>query len=93
MSNLKFHIPIPIHLHRDNQSCIKIAQNSKFHKRSRHIIMGAHFFHKQVEKNTVQLIYCSTKNMIANFLTKAVPWPKDEFSIFHNGIHYVDNIS
>ncbi len=85
-------IPIPIQLHHDNESCIKLAQNSKFHKRSRHITINTHFLHKQVEKNTIQLVYCSTKNMIANFLTKAIPWPKDDFCVFHSGLHYVDDI-
>ncbi len=89
VSNFKFHIPIPIQFH---CSCIKLAQNSKFHKRSRHITISYHFLHKQVEKNTIQLVYCITKNMITNFLTKVVPWPKDEFCVFHNGLHYVEDI-
>ncbi len=90
--NFNFHIPIPIQLHCDNQSCIKLAQNSKFHKSPRHITISYHFLHKQVEKNTIQLIYCSTKKLITNFLTKAIPCPKDEFCVFHSGLHYVEDV-
>jgi hypothetical protein len=74
------------------QSRIKLAQNPKFHEQSKQIAIRFHFLCEQVEKNTIQLIYCNTTYMIAYFLTKSLLWPKHEFCVIHSGLHYIEDI-
>lgn len=76
----------PIQLNCDNQSCIKLAHNPKPHDRSKHIAIRYHFLHEQVDLQTIQLVYCSTTEMLVDFLTKALPRPKYKFCVYHSGL-------
>ena len=57
----------------DNQSAICMAKNPQFHGRSKHISIKYHFVRDQVDKGTVKLKYCPTKEMIADMMTKGLP--------------------
>ena len=56
----------------DNQSCIAMAKNPQHHGKSKHIEIKYHFVRKLVENETIKLEYCSTKEMIADILTKGL---------------------
>ena len=66
----------PIVIRADNQSCISLARNPEFHTRTKHIDIQYHFIREKVENETIHLEYCSTKQMVADVLTKAVPHEK-----------------
>jgi len=59
-------------IYEDNQSAISMSKNPQFHCRAKHIDIKYHFVRDQVEKETVTLKYCPTKDMIADMLTKGL---------------------
>ena len=68
----------PIYVYEDNQTCITIANNHMSQKRTRYIDIRYHFIRDYTEDGTIKLIYCQTKNMLADILTKALPKPQHE---------------
>jgi hypothetical protein len=64
-----------VKIHCDNQSAIHIAKNPVMHQWSKHIDIKYHFIHQQVYNNNIELNYLSTKLMIADILTKPLPFP------------------
>lgn len=62
----------PTVLHQDNQSVIAIAQNPIHHARVKHFELKTHFIHENVEGSIIKLVYCPTKLMLADILTKAL---------------------
>lgn len=65
----------------DNQSAIKLSMNPIFHERSKHIDIRYHFIRETVDKNTIQLKYLETENMIADILTKSVGGTKHMYFV------------
>jgi len=57
----------------DNQSTIKLANNSILHKRTKHIDIRAHAIRDHIEKGTIILEFVTSSNQLADSLTKAVP--------------------
>lgn len=64
----------------DNQGCIALSRNPVAHSRAKHIDIWHHFIRERVAMNEVDLQYCSTKDMIADIFTKALP--RDTFEKF-----------
>jgi len=54
----------------DNQGAIAIAHNPVDHARTKHIDIRYHFVREAVQERFVELKYCSSRNMIADLLTK-----------------------
>src|SRR5712692_10498139 len=69
-------IPEPIDMLCDNQSAITLAQDHQYHTHSKHINIRFHFIRWLIDNGSIHLTYCSTTNMIADVLTKALPSPK-----------------
>ena len=61
----------PTVLYEDNQSCICMAKNPKFHGRAKHINIRFHYIREQIGK-CIELIYCPTNEMVADVLTKGL---------------------
>ncbi|CAI7735325.1 unnamed protein product [Closterium sp. NIES-53] len=57
-------------LHCENHSAIKIANKSGFVNRTKHIALWYFFVKDEVDKGKVDLTYCPTGEMAADFLTK-----------------------
>ena len=72
----------PIDLRVDNQSAIKLANNSISHAKSKHISIQYHYVREQIEKRELKLIYISTHDMVADGLTKALT--KNKFKGYVN---------
>ena len=56
----------------DNQSAICVAKNQQTSGRMKHIDIKYHFVCELVEAGMIKLVYCSTEQMIADMLTKAL---------------------
>lgn len=57
-------------IYADNQGTIKLANNPTFQKRSKHINIRYHYTRDLIDQGKIELEYRSTKEMIADGLTK-----------------------
>ena len=62
----------PVVLFEDNQSAICMTENPQFHGRSKHIDVRYLFIRDKSRRGTIQVKYCSTEDMVADMLTKAL---------------------
>jgi transposase InsO family protein len=62
----------PTIIHDDNQGCLALIRNPAFHNRTKHIDIQHHFIREKVEKQEVELKFCSTQDMVADILTKGL---------------------
>lgn len=69
-----------ITLHNDNQSALKLCENSMFHARTKHIDVRHHFIRDIVNKNLITVKFLPTEKMLADILTK--PLMKNKFDNF-----------
>ena len=63
----------PITLYSDLQSAIVLTKDGSYHARTKHIDIRYHFIRFEVQKGSINLIYCPTEEMTADVLTKALP--------------------
>jgi hypothetical protein len=63
----------PTIIHQDNRSTIAIAENPIQHQRVKHMDVRVHFLRDHLAKNEIKLVWCSTVDMVADILTKALP--------------------
>ena len=78
MSDLGQNMDDPIVIFEDNQGAIELAKNPKYHNRTKHIDICHHFIRERVMSNEIKVMYCNTKCMIADIMTKALPKPSFE---------------
>ena len=69
----------PSTIYCDNQSCIKLSNNSVFHDRLKHIEIRYHFIRDWAQRGAVKLEYISIDEQVADILTKSVPRGKRVF--------------
>lgn len=69
----------PTVLMEDNQGTIAIAKNPVSHARTKHIDIRYHYVREATQEGTINLVYCPTKEMIADLLTK--PLSRGQFEI------------
>ena len=62
----------PTTLFSDNQSAIILTKEHQYHACTKHINIYFHFIRWIVDDGKLQLIYCPTKEMVADALTKAL---------------------
>lgn len=65
----------PVLLHADNQGAIALCTNPEFHRRTKHIDVAWHYIREVVIEGRINVDYVSTKDMVADGLTKALPAP------------------
>ena len=61
----------------DSTSSIAITKNPIFHQKTKHINMRYHFIKEALQNEIIDLVYCLTKEQIADIFTKALA--KDQF--------------
>ena len=59
-------------IYEDNQSTICLAKNQAIHGRTKHIDIKYHFIRDLVEAGKIELVYCTTENMVADIFTKGL---------------------
>ena len=62
----------PIKLYCDNESVVKIANNSVQHDRTKHVEIDMNFLEGHLERKTIELPHVSSEDQMANMLMKAV---------------------
>lgn len=65
-----------ITIYNDNMGAIKLAENSVFHNRSKHIDIRFHFIREAVNEGLVRVEHLGTNWMIADILTKGLAGPR-----------------
>ncbi|GJS39297.1 putative RNA-directed DNA polymerase [Tanacetum coccineum] len=63
---------LPVSLHCDNNSAIKIVANLVFHERIKHLEIDLHFVREKVLKGIVKTVKVDSANQIADILTKGL---------------------
>ncbi len=82
---LGFRLPDqPINLKADNRGAIQLTANPEFHRRTKHIEIRHHWIREEVDSKEIVINYISTKDMVADGLTKALD-PKP-FKVFRSMI-------
>ncbi|KAK8947207.1 hypothetical protein KSP39_PZI006814 [Platanthera zijinensis] len=56
----------------DSTSAMSICKNPVFHNRTKHIQIKHHFVRELVEEKEIALMYCNTKDQLADGMTKAL---------------------
>jgi len=75
---------VAVVIHCDNQGAIALAQDDRFHARSKHIHMRHKWIQEAVAEDLVDLKYVPTAKQLADGLTK--PLPRDKFEFFRASI-------
>ena len=65
----------PTVIFEDNQACIAMSENQVHRERSRHIDVRKYFVRDLVDDKVLKLIHCKTNEMVADALTKSLPYP------------------
>ena len=82
--NMNTNDSTPIVIYEDNQGAIAMSLNPSHYSKTKHIHIRHHFIREKVEDNNIQVKYISTENMLADMLTKALPYHK--FIKFRNSV-------
>ena len=70
LEELQFIVPKQITLMEDNSECIATTENPVNSSRLKHIDIKYHFVREQVQKGVIKFIYCPSRDMIADIMTK-----------------------
>ena len=62
----------PVSLKADNRGAIMLTANPEFHRRTKHIEVRHHWIREKVDSKEIVITYISTKDMVADGLTKAL---------------------
>ncbi|CAI7861176.1 unnamed protein product [Closterium sp. NIES-53] len=73
----------------DNQSAIRIANKNGFANRTKHIALRYFFVKDEIEKGKLELSYCPTIKMAADYLTKKLGKQKFEYCMLLTGQGHV----
>ncbi|CAI7849898.1 unnamed protein product [Closterium sp. NIES-54] len=73
----------------NNQSAIRIANKNGFANRTKHIALRYFFVKDEIEKGRLELSYCPTSEMAADYLTKKLGKLKFEYCILLTGQSHV----
>ncbi|CAI7783544.1 unnamed protein product [Closterium sp. NIES-53] len=73
----------------DCQSAIRLANKNGFANRTKHIALRYFFVKDEIEKGRLELSYCPTSEMAADYLTKKLGKQKFEYCILLTGQSHV----
>jgi hypothetical protein len=73
----------------DNESAIRMADNSVEHNRTKHIDIWYHFLRDHQQKGDIKIAYVNTHNQLADIFTK--PLDEKTFSKLRNELNILDS--
>lgn len=73
LDDLKIRWEGPMRLYCDNKSAIIIAHNPVQHDRTKHIEVDRHFIKEKLDSGLICTPFASTKDQLADVLTKGLP--------------------
>ncbi|KAG8484252.1 hypothetical protein CXB51_023902 [Gossypium anomalum] len=88
MKDIRCAVDSPVQIYCDNQSAVKLASNSVFHVRTKHIEARHHFIFEKVLDQEIVLEGISSNQQIADIFTKALGKP--EFECFRVALGVVN---
>ena len=59
-----------VNIYEDNQGAIALCKNPVKRQRSKHIDIRYHFVRSVLEEGKINIVYCPTKDMVADVMTK-----------------------
>jgi hypothetical protein len=77
LAELNFVQSHPTVINEDNQSTIAVVNKATSGSKLRHVKLKHHYIKELIKDKDIVLVYCPTKEMIADILTKALP--RDQF--------------
>ena len=63
----------PTQIHVNNQAAIAISNYPVFHGKTKHFKIKLYHLREEQKDGVIKLLYCKTKDQIADVLTKALP--------------------
>lgn len=72
LKDLHIMASLPVQIYYTSISPISMSENPVQHDKSKHVEIDRHFIREQIEGNKVRLVHISTKEQIADLLTKPV---------------------
>ena len=69
---MEINLPLPVIIHEDNQSAMKLLDNFENNKRCKHIDVKLHFVLDLIIIGVVHIKYICTDDQIADVFTKAL---------------------
>lgn len=78
-----------IFLYNDNKSAHLLTENNVFHARSKHIDIRHHFIREVLKKKIFELNYLETDKMMADIMTKPLPYKKHMFCMNNMGMKQI----
>jgi hypothetical protein len=82
LKDLGFEQKEPTKVYEDNKSTIDMVNNGNDKGRTKHIDVKYHYIRELVKENKIKMIYKESAAMIADMLTKSVPYPIHEDLVF-----------
>ena len=76
----------PIDLFSDSTGAIAMNYNPVNHSASKHVELADHYAREQISRGFITISYVSTKQMIADLLTKQLPRAQAEYLIHLAGL-------
>ena len=86
LNDLKFPITSPTTILCDNQSAIAMLDTNKFHNQTKHIEIPYHFVREQLLAQQIKVQHCSTKDMVADIMTKPLGLDKHFYLLEQLGV-------
>ena len=86
VADLGVPVTTPVPFYYDSQAAIHIASNSVFHERTKHIERDCHFVRNTAKACLISLRHVSTKDQLADILTKALGRPQFDHLLSKLGV-------
>ena len=72
LQKFKVEVEVSLVVYSDNQRAMALARNPIYHSKVKHIDVSYHFTREQVNEGVIKLVYCASKDNLADMFTKAL---------------------
>lgn len=76
----------PIHIWCDNEGAVDLIKNGRFSSKTRHIVVKYSFVKERIDLGDITIAYISTKDMLADLLTKCFTADVHELFLWKIGV-------